>query len=112
METAEKNIENPKDYIYQQFSEYHIKIPEKYQEVFENHINTLVTRIQNHECLSVDDHEMKGQLSPESMKLAEKIMRPLMKQYHIADNTSEVVLLAVYIDLANKEKGKGIWEDR
>lgn len=96
-------VKSPKERILEGIKEAGITIPDQYQEVFNNHVNVLATRLENKECNNMDVSELENQLSKESIELSEKILAPLLKEYGAEGNHTEAILLAIYIDLAQKE---------
>lgn len=100
-------IIDPKEAILQSVKEEGLVIPSEYQEVFKNHLDVLTKRLIDGECLTVEDEPMKSQLRKESLDIAEKILRPLLIEYGVPENKSEVVLLAIYIDLAERSSKNG-----
>lgn len=98
---------DPKESILKSVKKEGLIIPEEYQAVFMNHLNVLKQRLINGECLTVEDEPMKSQLRKESIDTAEKMLRPLLIEYGAPKNTSEVVLLAIYIDLAERSIKNG-----
>ena len=94
----------PKEYISEQLALHNIKIPEEYQTVFDNHVDVLTQRILNNECVSTDTSEMEEQLDQESLDLSEKTLSHLFTEYGVEPSRTEIVLFAIYINLAKEEE--------
>lgn len=92
-----------KETIVKGIEESGLTIPNQYQTVFVNHLNVLAHRITNHECLDIDDEEMKSQLKPESLSLADSILKPILAEFQEENNSSEKTLLAIYLDMAERK---------
>lgn len=90
--------------IIEQLKERELEIPSEYKEVFEHHLDVLIYRLQNNECINYEDSAVEDQVSPEDLSMAKDILVPLFAQYKVPENKMEEVLLAIYIQLAKGER--------
>lgn len=96
--------EETKMYIYHFLKKEKTQMPRQYQEVFDHHINVMIYRLQHDEKIDVDDSGIESQVSKRSLELAERMLEPLFKKYSIKRKELEIMLIAIYLDLAKEEK--------
>ena len=90
---------NDKEYIYNKLKELGVTINPQYGMVFDSHINVLLYRLKNNECVYYEDSSFVNELSNRSMDIAHQILDPLFEKYHVYKNEIEIGLFAIYINL-------------
>lgn len=90
---------NDKEYIYNKLKELDVTINPQYQMVFDSHVNVLLDRLKNNECVIYEDSSFVNELSKRSLDIAHQILEPLFEKYQVNENETEIGLFAIYINL-------------
>lgn len=95
---------NDKEYIYDSLKKRKIKVNPQYATVFDSHIDVLIERLKNNECVNYDDCSFMNEIPERCVREANEILEPLFRKYNVKKNETEIGLFAIYIKLSEREE--------
>lgn len=70
---------------------------------FYSHMVSFLRRLKKNELIKdVEDQAVLNQIDKENLDLATKLIEPLFDKYEVEGSYSEIILIAIYIQTANK----------
>lgn len=89
-----------KRYIYNELANEGITINPKYESVFSSHVDVLIERLRNNECVNYDDKTFINDIPTRCVEISRKMLKPLFDKYNVEVNETEIGLVAIYIRLS------------
>ena len=93
-----------KQYIYDSLRDKGITINPQYESVFSSHVDVLIKRLKNNECVHYEDRSFLEQIPNECIEIAREILNPLFGKYNDEVNETEIGLFAIYIKLSTEKE--------